>query len=319
MTHRPDIQALRGWAVALVVLYHAGVPGLSAGYLGVDLFFAVSGYLITGLVREAVDAGRFSLAGFWLRRLWRLMPAALVTLAATTLGAAALLDAPEWRDYQAQLAGALGWSANLVLWGQGGYFAGAAAEKPLLHTWSLAVEEQYYLLLPPLLVWVVPRLRWRAVVAALSLASLGLMAWLQQHAPDAAFYLLPARAWALGLGAWVALGPAGGPAPTPPHRTAWARGLAMAVLVALPLWPWPQQLGPHPGLAAAGMVAATAVLLRLPGPVPAGRMLGRLLVWLGDRSYALYLVHWPLLALLQHAWMGSPGPGQPGGNNSLSL
>lgn len=339
---RPDIQALRGWAVALVVGYHAGLPGLPGGYLGVDLFFVLSGYLITGLIRDEVAAGRFRYSAFYLRRARRLLPAALATLATTTLAAAAVLDAREWQDFQAQLAGALTFTANLVLWRQSGYFDGSAELKPLLHMWSLALEEQYYLLLPPLLL-ALPLARWRGAAVAVTLASAAVCAAGLLWAPSAAFYLLPARAWELGVGSLVALGafgevrasgalrPFGAPA-------AAVRALALGTVVVAPWLPLP---GPHPGLGAVLMTLATAALLaHRPGmaperaPIPAhgaprptgaqgayatqaaraarvqrvAQATRGVLVALGDRSYALYLVHWPLFALLNNASLNGPAP-----------
>jgi peptidoglycan/LPS O-acetylase OafA/YrhL len=320
---RADIQALRGWAVALVVLYHAGLPGLPGGYLGVDLFFVLSGALITGLIRDAVDAGQFRCRDFYLRRARRLLPAALVTLTATTLAAAWVLDAPEWVDFRDQLAGTLAFSANWVLWSQTGYFEGAAELKPLLHMWSLALEEQYYLLLPPLLL-ALPRGHWRGAMLALTAVSALLCGAASRFDPSAAFYTLPCRAWELGLGSCVALAPGGGAGANPTLvQRHLLRVTACAVLAGVPLLTLP---GPHPGWGAVWVAGATAVLLRWPplqaglpaGGLPSGpagravaalrRTAASLLVGLGNRSYSLYLVHWPLFALLHNASLGAELP-----------
>jgi len=196
---RSDIQALRGLAVLLVIFQHAKAGFLPAGYLGVDIFFVISGYLITGILAREHARGGIRFGAFYFRRARRLLPAAGVTFAVTAVLAYVLLDAVEWRDFTRQLAGAVTFTANFVLLGQTGYFAHAAELKPLLHVWSLAVEEQFYLLLPALLA-LAPRRAWAPLLTGLLVASLALCLWWEGSRPDAAFYLLPARAWELGIG-----------------------------------------------------------------------------------------------------------------------
>ncbi|HMM72612.1 MAG TPA: acyltransferase [Rhodocyclaceae bacterium] len=158
MNLRQDIQALRGLAVLLVVLHHAEFGLVDGGYLGVDVFFVVSGFLITGLITSRIESGRFSFSDFYFRRAKRLLPAAYVTFVACAALAPWLLGANELRDFWQQLIGSTTFTANFVLWQQAGYFQGAAALKPLLHVWSLAIEEQYYLILP-LALTLMPRRR----------------------------------------------------------------------------------------------------------------------------------------------------------------
>lgn len=148
MTKRSeDIQVLRGAAVSLVVLFHSGVVPVPAGYLGVDVFFVISGFLITSHIVSNIDRQTLSITQFYMRRVRRLLPATYSTLSVTTLGAFFFLPPSSWEDYIKSLFGALTFTANIFLWLQTGYFEEAAASKPLLHLWSLSIEEQYYLFL----------------------------------------------------------------------------------------------------------------------------------------------------------------------------
>lgn len=291
---RADIQSLRGYAVLIVVLYHAKLVTIPAGYLGVDIFFVISGFLIARLVLTDAEAGTFAFGDFYARRIKRLLPAAYVTFGAVALAAPMLLGALELRALRDQLLGAITFTSNLVLQRQSGYFDGAAEVKPLLHAWSLSVEEQFYLLMPAALVFL-PR-RWRLVtVSAATVCSL----WFAERGAgsSAAFYLLPSRAWELLLGVLGAM-------VATPRVDAWlprVRWLAWPALAVLAVLPFVRLRDAHPGPAAISMCVATLFLLLV-----GSRALGALspLRWLGDRSYALYLVHWPLFAFFNSAWMG---------------
>lgn len=294
---RTDIQALRGLAILLVLLYHAELIGpLRAGYLGVDIFFTVSGYLITGIVVRDLRAGVFSFTAFYARRAKRLLPAAYVTFLATSLLAVFFLTPPEMRDYSRQLLGAVTFTGNIVLWLQTGYFESAAHLKPLLHVWSLSIEEQYYLLLPAALVFT-PRRLWMAGVWLVLLISLGLCLILVDVKPGATFYLLPTRAWELALGSLGALVVEGSRVQSWLGRLFWP---ALAVLLVLPVWPTGM---PHPGWDALLIGCATLIVILRGHPVLDRIWPVRALARLGDISYSLYLVHWPLLAFAANAWL----------------
>ncbi len=304
ISHAPqrlDIQALRGIAVTLVVLYHADHHLVRAGFLGVDVFFVVSGFLITGLIARALGRGSFSFADFYARRVRRLLPAGYAVLALTTLGAFALLSAVQYRDFIAQLLGSLAFSNNMVLWRQTGYFAPDAAFRPLLHMWSLAIEEQYYLLMP-LALWLLPR-RWTlAAVAAVTLASLALCFYVMRTSPSVAFFFLPTRAWELGIGSVAAL--IAGRAEVRPAARALLY-LALTLIFAIPLFPLPTA---DPGWNAVIVCLATAAVILAASPLVNGWAATRGLAKIGDFSYSLYLVHWPLFALARTAFIDAALP-----------
>jgi len=299
---RKDIQALRGLAILLVLLHHARLlPGLKAGYLGVDVFFVVSGYLITGIVQRALLAGTFSFTEFYVRRAKRLLPAAYVTFLLTALASSLFLTRPEMKDFTWQLLGAVTFTGNIALWMQTGYFEGAAYLKPLLHVWSLSIEEQYYLLMPAALVFT-PRRFWRAGVVVALLSSLALCLMLVSIKPGATFYLLPTRAWEMALGSLGVLVLEGSAAGALLARLFWP---ALVALLIVPFFPTG---APHPGLDALIVCAATLIVILRRHPMLNTGVAVYGLARLGDISYSLYLVHWPLLAFAANAWV-SPVPG----------
>lgn len=296
---RADIQALRGFAVLAVIIYHAGLPVAPGGFLGVDVFFVVSGFLIGGHVLRALEERRFDFGAFYLRRIRRLIPAAYAMLLLTVLAAAALLTADAHARFTAQALGSLFYATNIVLWRQINYFNDQSDSEPLLHMWSLAVEEQFYLLLP-LALWLLPR-GWRGGgVAAASVVSLALYLWLYPRSPGAAFYLLPTRAWELGLGVLAAMLAARGLGQAGTRRLALPLVAVMLVPVVLPL---PAAVLLH-WLALPACLATAALLL---AALPSPRALAPL-ERIGDASYSLYLVHWPLFAFAHVIWLGATPP-----------
>lgn len=297
--YRPDIDGLRGVAVLMVVLFHAHLS-CRGGFIGVDVFFVISGYLITGLMRRDLEAGVFRLTDFWERRARRILPA-LAVMALVTLGAGAWLLLPEdlARLGDSAMAQSL-FIANVYFWRAGGdYFAGPAEQMPLLHLWSLAVEEQFYLLMPPLCLLLARRgradfaARSRRLFGALALVSLGTAVWQVRHDAHTAFYWLPTRAWELLLGSWLACGPV---TAAPPRVRAWV-GLAGLLAILLPGLLYDAGT-PFPGLAALPPCLGAAALIWAGRAGPAARLLeSRPLLHFGRISYSLYLWHWPLLAL----------------------
>lgn len=303
---RTDIQALRGFAVLIVLFYHAKISIFSAGYLGVDVFFVISGFLITRLIKNGIESGSFRFSDFYYRRAKRLLPAAYVTFFVTALLAPFFLTSSEMADFRTQMAGAVTFTANIVLWRQSGYFEGTAELKPLLHVWSLAIEEQYYFVLPAILA-IIPRRFWLRVAVIGLLASLVLCFALVQSKAAATFYLLPTRGWELTIGSVGALVVVG------ERLNHVLKIMFWPALVVLLVSPFVHVGSYHPGPGALLICLATLVLIMRKHPLlfkgAAMRGLGRV----GDMSYSLYLVHWPLFAFFNNVWIGETGGEQPSG------
>lgn len=296
LSYRPEIDGLRAVAVLAVVLYHFGVPGLGGGFVGVDVFFVISGYLIGAILwREASDSGRIALGRFWLRRFRRLAPAwSVMALAVWAVGYAVLLP-HDFRELGKALIAATLFAANIHQYRQAGYFDAAAEEKPLLHMWSLSLEEQFYLVLPLVLLVLARRPRAAvAVLAALAAASLAASVLGTRSHHVAAFYLFPFRAWELLAGVLLAMrDERARPARLGLPVSALGLGLVLAGVVLI------RPGAGFPGWVAAVPVAGT-VLLILNGRD--GNAVNRLLslrpmVMIGLISYSLYLWHWPVRSL----------------------
>ena len=301
MRHRADIDGLRAIAVVPVVLFHAGVSPVSGGFVGVDIFFVISGYLITSLILGEMAEGRFSLAGFYERRIRPIFPALFAVLAVCRRGGAAL-SAAGAQELRPEPAGHdLLCFQHLFLSGLG-YFAVPPDSLPLLHTWSLAIEEQFYIVFPLLLSLVIAfgRRVWIGLIAALFVLSLAASIWVTRVNPDAAFYLAPMRVWELMLGALLAarlLPRIGSPAVREMLALAGIALIAYAVFGFSPATPFPGSAALIPCLGAALVIYAGED----DGTTLAGKVLSLWpLVFVGLVSYPLYLWHWPLLMFARY-------------------
>ena len=308
---RPDIQGLRALAVLLVVIFHAGLP-LSGGFIGVDVFFVISGYVITAmLLREQQQSGRIDLLQFYRRRIFRLLPALALTVSVTLLITALLLWPFGTQQTAAATAvGALLLQANRVIAEVGAdYFAEATQINPLLHLWSLSVEEQFYVVYPLLIAAACllprPRAAMTGLIGLLTAASIGWLALADTSLLDAGsawligYYSPLSRAWEFTLGAAAALLPqsiAG-------RRTATVTGVLAAVGLLVSAVLITEKL-PFPGLVTAAPVLATVLLLVTAERADGLRQLlsSRLAGWIGDRSYSWYLWHWPLIVFADLLW-----------------
>jgi peptidoglycan/LPS O-acetylase OafA/YrhL len=293
--YRPDIDGLRAVAVMLVINFHAFPEAMPGGFIGVDIFFVISGFLITGLIARDLDAKRFSLLTFYNRRIRRIFPALIVVLCATlALGWFWMLPQPFARLSSDVFASAA-FAANFALMLQSGYFDIEAAKKPLLHLWSLGIEEQFYLVWP-LTLMLAARLRLKlfSVATAIALASFALNVALIGRDPVATFYLPLTRAWELLAGACLvcAWGRFDQSAQASNVRAAAGVALIAAAAVILDVH------SAFPGWWALLPVIGSALLLSAPESWIGRRLLSLPpMVWIGLISYPLYLWHWPLLVM----------------------
>lgn len=314
---RRDLDGIRGLAIALVVAYHLAPQWARGGFVGVDVFFVLSGYLITQILTADTRPGR--VRRFYELRIRRLAPALAVVLAATLLAGHQLLLADELRELGGQVLAATLFVANFAFWLGSGYFDSAAIEKPLLHLWSLGVEEQFYLVWPALLWWLLRRPR-RVLPATLALALLSFGATMVTvgSSPDAAFYLPWFRFWELLAGACCAQLAAPSVAFLRSRRAELAAWLGLALILAGACGIDPA--APFPSWTVLGPVLGTALLLRAAPATWLGRTVlsQPLVVGLGLVSYPLYLWHWPLLSLQEAVSPRAP-LGQRAGTMALAL
>ena len=297
-TYQPHIDGLRAVAVLLVIFHHLGEwSGLPGGFVGVDVFFVISGFLITSIIRSEIAAGRFSLGGFYKRRVLRLAPAYFTMLAAVTVAALIWMLPAELISYSRSVIASGLFLANFHMWKEvGGYFGVSADAVPLLHLWTLSVEEQFYLLWPLSLVALslFPR-RWiPRLLIALVIIGVAASQWGASRYPAAAYYLLPTRFFELATGAALAY------LPKPSGGRQW-RNVIVAVGISMVLYAsvsyWKETV--FPGYAAVLPVIGTAAVLRWGEGTAVGWALSTgTATLIGKISYPAYLWHWPIIAFL---------------------
>ena len=294
--YRADIDGLRAVAVLSILFYHVGIDAFGGGYVGVDIFFVISGFLITTIIVRELGDQSFTIGRFYERRVRRILPALTFVLVATLCAGFFLLPPGQLENLAQSALATSVFSSNIFFFAGTGYFDGPSEAKPLLHTWSLAVEEQYYILFPLLLMLIHKRLAGRYLLPVAAIAALSFLACalLTPSRPTATFFLIPFRAWELFIGSLLAIGAV--PLLTSPaarHLLASA-GLAMVLISVFGFTPATE----FPGIAAALPTLGTAAVIHAgsSGEHLFRRSLSwRPLVFVGLISYSLYLWHWPLV------------------------
>lgn len=310
MAYRREIDGLRAVAVLPVIFFHAGFQSFSGGYVGVDVFFVISGYLITSLIVTEREDGTFSLLRFYERRARRILPALFCVMLFCLPFAWLWMMPDQLRDFAQSLLAVSLFGSNILFWRESGYFDALTDEKPLLHTWSLAVEEQYYIVFPVLLV-AVWRLGRRAVVITISLLAVGslfLSEWGWPGDAGARFYLAQTRAWEILIGALTAYYLLVHDQPSGRYGQAGAAAGLLLILYAIFAF---DSSTPFPGLHALVPTTGTMLLILCLRPETAlGRVLTfRPLVGIGLISYSAYLWHQPLFAFARLRSLEAPGDG----------
>ena len=322
MRYRREIDGLRAVAVVSVILFHAGFQTLSGGFVGVDVFFVISGYLITTILLAELQAGTFTLKGFYDRRARRILPALFVVLFACVPFAWWLLMPSDLMNFSESLIAVSSFMSNVFFWQTSGYFVKSLEIKPLLHTWSLAVEEQYYLLFPPFLI-----LAWRfgkrwtlPILLAIAVLSLAVAQWAQAIKPAAAFYLLPSRCWELLIGCFVAFYFTQNSNPMHQKRVSQSASLLGFGMLAYAIFFF-DKYTPFPSVYTLIPTVGTALILVFATQETiVGKFLAsRVLVGIGLISYSAYLWHQPLFAFTKHRLWYEPPKGVFAGLAVLAL
>ncbi len=310
MDYRREVDGLRTLAVLPVILFHAGFGLFSGGFVGVDIFFVISGYLITSIILGEMQSGKFTLIGFYERRARRILPALFFVMLVCLPFAWLWMMPDELNGFAKSLVAVSFFSSNILFWRESGYFDTATELKPLLHTWSLAVEEQYYVLFPLfiLLTWRFGK-RWMIGILAFCAAiSLAVAQWGSLNKPTESFYLLPTRGWELLIGAFVAFYLFGNKNPrirTP--QVSQTFSLIGFLLIAYAIFAFDKST-PFPGIhALAPTVGAALIILFATPETHVGRLLShRVPVSIGLISYSTYLWHQPLFAFARLRSIGQP-------------
>jgi peptidoglycan/LPS O-acetylase OafA/YrhL len=314
VNYRPEIDGLRALAVIPVILFHAGFEYFRGGFVGVDVFFVISGYLITTIIVSEQEAGTFSLLNFYERRARRILPALFLVMLVSVIAAYFWLSAPDLKDFSRSLMAVSTFLSNFLFLKETGYWDTEGELKPLLHTWSLAVEEQYYLLFPPFLMMMWRfRKRWMlGSILVIGVISLVAAQWGSHSFPSANFYLLPTRAWELAIGAGIAfyflhrkkeIGVLG-----PGKIVSEVLGLSGLLMVGYAVYAFDETV-PFPGIYALIPVIGAGLIVLFSSPQTiVGRLLGtKLLVGVGLISYSAYLWHFPLYVYARHLSLTKPG------------
>ena len=308
--YRPDIDGLRAIAVLSVVIYHAFPNTLRAGFMGVDIFFVISGYLISSIIFENLDRGSFSFGQFYGRRIKRIFPAlTLVLLSCLVFGWFGLLG-DEFKQLGKHMAAGAGFVSNFFLWQESGYFNNAAETKPLLHLWSLAIEEQFYIFWP-LIVWMTWKRKtlFLIVFIGLIVASLAYNVHLVRLDPTATFFSPATRIWELLAGVLLAYMRVRPTAWQPSQRQLQIASTLGVLLLAIGFYRIDRSR-PYPGTWALLPILGSFCLI-FAGPTAWFNrfvLSNRLLVWIGLISFPLYLWHWPILSLIRIVESGAPEP-----------
>ncbi|ARB45409.1 acyltransferase family protein [Alloalcanivorax xenomutans] len=294
MKYQPHIDGLRALAVLPVVFFHLGLPWFSGGYVGVDVFFVISGFLITSILYADIKGQRYSLLEFYKRRMLRILPALIFVLLSTAVISIFVMLPEERESLGKSIVASAVFVSNFFFWQDSGYFTAPAESKPLLHMWSLAVEEQFYIFFPPLL-FLIYRVFRGAIFSVVALAVLlsfvgGVLLTIKDQ--PTAFYLLPARAWELGIGALLALFVA--EHGSPKRHGLWYSCIGLAFILGAVFLLDSESL--FPGWNALFPCIGTMMLIGWGKENIVGRCLSwSPLVWIGKVSYSLYLWHWPLI------------------------
>ena len=299
--YRPEVDGLRAVAILPVLIFHLTPSWLPGGFAGVDVFFVISGYLISSIIFTELQSGAFAFSSFWERRIRRIIPPLLLMMSALVLVSAVLgVPIEQWVYLGRQVLRVLTFSANYSASGlAGGYWGSVAEQSPLLHTWSLSVEEQFYLIFPVLIyiLWRIcrPAIGWVLLIGGVLSFAAGL--WAIHHNPSSAYFLLPYRAWQLFGGAWVAHLTSQGHKVYPDAR--WSRFLAVTGLATVVISLFTLSGLNYPGWKAlAPTLGAMIYIAFSEGGGIASRVLRtRPAVFVGRASYSLYLWHWPALVL----------------------
>lgn len=303
MEYRREIDGLRGLAVISVIFFHAGFQSFSGGFIGVDVFFVISGYLITSIIANEIESGSFSFSSFYERRVRRIIPALFFVIASCLPFAWFWLMPDDLKNFSQSLIGVTTFLSNIFFWKTTDYFDTATDLKPLIHTWSLAVEEQYYFIFPILLIfiWRFDKIKIFLLLSIIALLSLTYTEYIIERNPETAFYLLPSRAWELLAGSIVAL--------LLKYKNQWFmknNGSEIGSLLGLIFIIYSiivfNNKTPFPGVYALfpTIGACLIILFARPSTFIGNLLSHRLFVGIGLISYSAYLWHQPLFSFYRH-------------------